>query len=197
MSSLIVSFIESSNHCILASSLLVLVWFFSLWVLELMVILMTSSSSSKTEFTRIFYDVFDVGGYAGSSQLEVSLLYLLAYLPCLFSLYYWFLFGSSLCEFWSLWSSWWQARVHRKRSSLASSMMYSMLEVMPVLLGWRFHSSICWHTSPASSYYNHSLSCIQQAWVCSIRSSFAEVMAVLVLLDPSVVFSCVLKASKC
>ena len=51
-----------------------------------MVILMTSSSSSKTEFTRIFYDVFDVGGYAGSSRLEVSLLYLLAYLPCLFSL---------------------------------------------------------------------------------------------------------------
>ena len=50
-----------------------------------MVILMTSSSSSKTEFTRIFYDVFDVGGYAGSSRLEVSLLYLLAYLPCLFS----------------------------------------------------------------------------------------------------------------
>ena len=49
-----------------------------------MVILMTSSSSSKTEFTRIFYDVFDVGGYAGSSRLEVSLLYLLAYLPCLF-----------------------------------------------------------------------------------------------------------------
>ena len=51
-----------------------------------MVILMTSSSSSKTEFTRIFYDVFDVGGYAGSSRLEVSLLYLLAYLPCLFLL---------------------------------------------------------------------------------------------------------------
>ena len=47
-----------------------------------MVILVTSLSSSKTEFTRIFYDVFDVGGYAGSSQLEVSLLYLLAYLPC-------------------------------------------------------------------------------------------------------------------
>ena len=46
-----------------------------------MVILMTSSSSSKTEFTRIFYDVFDVGGFAGSSRLEVSLLYLLASLP--------------------------------------------------------------------------------------------------------------------
>ena len=56
----------------------VLVWLFCLWVLELMVILVTCSSSSKTEFTRIFYDVFDVGGYAGSSQLEVSLLYLLA-----------------------------------------------------------------------------------------------------------------------
>ena len=48
-----------------------------------MVILMTSLSSSKTEFTCIFYDVFDVGGFAGSSRLEVSLLYLLAFLPCL------------------------------------------------------------------------------------------------------------------
>ena len=42
---------------------------------------MTSSSSSKTEFTCIFYDVFDVGGYAGSSLLEVSLLYLLGIPP--------------------------------------------------------------------------------------------------------------------
>ena len=73
MSSLIVSFVESSNHCMFASSFLVLVWF-SLRVLELMVILMTSSSSSKTEFTCIFYDVFDVGGSVGSSLLEVSLL---------------------------------------------------------------------------------------------------------------------------
>ena len=48
-----------------------------------MFMLVTSSSSSKTEFTRIFYDVFDVGGYASSSQMEVSLLYLLAYLPCI------------------------------------------------------------------------------------------------------------------
>ena len=47
-----------------------------------MVIFMTSLSSSKTEFACVFYDVFDVGGYAGSSRLEVSLLYLLAYLPC-------------------------------------------------------------------------------------------------------------------
>ena len=49
-----------------------------------MVILMTSLSSSKTEFACIFYDVFGVGGYVGSSRLEVSLLYLLAYLPCCF-----------------------------------------------------------------------------------------------------------------
>ena len=46
-----------------------------------MVILMTSLTSSKTEFSRIFYDVFDVGGYAGSSLLEVSLLYLLGIPP--------------------------------------------------------------------------------------------------------------------
>ena len=46
-----------------------------------MVILVASSSSSKTEFTRIFYDVFDVGGYVGSSRLEVSLLYLLGIPP--------------------------------------------------------------------------------------------------------------------
>ena len=42
---------------------------------------MTSSSSSKTEFTCIFYDVFDVGGFVGSSRLEVSLLYLLGIPP--------------------------------------------------------------------------------------------------------------------
>ena len=32
-------------------------------------------SSSKTEFTCIFYDVFDVGFFAGSSFIEVSHLY--------------------------------------------------------------------------------------------------------------------------
>ena len=112
----------------LLTILSVLVWFFSLWVLELMVILVTSSSSWKTEFTRIFHDVFDVGGYAGSSQLEVSLLYLLAYLPCLFLLYYWFLVGSSLCEFWSLRSSWWQTRVLELTVILVTSSSSSKTE---------------------------------------------------------------------
>ena len=62
VTSLIVSFVERSNNCILASSFLVLVWF-SLWVLELMVILMTSLSSSKTEFACVFYEVFGVGDF--------------------------------------------------------------------------------------------------------------------------------------
>ena len=61
---LIVSLVESSIHCILASCFLVLVWF-SLWVLELMFILMTSTSSSKTEFTCLFYCVFGVVVFTG------------------------------------------------------------------------------------------------------------------------------------
>ena len=70
VSSLIVSFVESSNHCILASCFLVLVWF-SFWVLELMVILMTSSISSKMEFSCFFYCVFGVGGFTGLIQGRV------------------------------------------------------------------------------------------------------------------------------
>ena len=46
-----------------------------------MVFLVTSSSSSKTEFTCFFYDVFDGGGSAGSSLLKVSLLFLLGIPP--------------------------------------------------------------------------------------------------------------------
>ena len=128
VSSLIVSFLESSNHCILASPFLVLVCF-SLWVLELLVILLTSSSSSKTEFTCIFYDVFDVGGYAGSSLLEVSLLFLLGIPP------------------------------------------------LPSL------------------FWGYSLACIQQAWACSIRSSFVEVMAVLVFFVSLYCLLCKMKDS--
>ena len=78
VSSLIVSFVESSNHCILASCFLVLVWF-SLWVLELMVILMTSLSSSKTEFACVFYDVFGVGGFTGLIRGRVLTIFLWAF----------------------------------------------------------------------------------------------------------------------
>ena len=78
VSSLIVSFVESSNHCILASCFLVLVWF-SLWVLELMVILMTSLSSSKTEFACVFYDVFGVGGFTGLIRGRVLTIFFWAF----------------------------------------------------------------------------------------------------------------------
>ena len=76
--SLIVSLLESLNHCILASCFLVLVWF-SLWVLELMVILMTSLSSSKTEFACIFYDVFGVEGFTGLIRGRVLTIFLWAF----------------------------------------------------------------------------------------------------------------------
>ena len=79
MSSLIVSFIEISNHCILASSCLVLVWFFSLWDLELMVILMTSSNSSKTDFICFFYCVFGGGGFTGLIRGRVLTIFLWAF----------------------------------------------------------------------------------------------------------------------
>ena len=78
MSSLIVSSAESSNHYILASSFLVLVWF-SLRLLELMVILMTSSSSSKTEFSCFFYYVFGVGGFTDCFRGRVLTILLWAF----------------------------------------------------------------------------------------------------------------------
>ena len=42
-----------------------------------MVIFMTSSSSSKTESICNYYDVFDVGVFAGSSFLEDSHIYII------------------------------------------------------------------------------------------------------------------------
>ena len=40
---------------------------------------MTSSSTSKTEFTRIFYDVFDVGGFTGLIQVRVLTIFFWAF----------------------------------------------------------------------------------------------------------------------
>ena len=48
-------------------------------VLELMVILMTSLSSSKTEFACVFYDVFGVGGFTGLIQGRVVTFFLWAF----------------------------------------------------------------------------------------------------------------------
>ena len=68
-----------------------------------MVILMTSSSSSKTGFTRTFYDVFDVGGYAGSSWLEVSLLCFDATRLALSNKLEFAQFGAHLQKLWQFW----------------------------------------------------------------------------------------------
>ena len=91
----------------------------------------------------------------------------------------WFLFGS-LCVSKSLWSSSWQAQVHRKRSSHASSFAFSVLEVLPVFfeegfspfsfgpflicLLLLFLSMLCYPLSLA----------FQQTWFRWIRSPFAE-----------------------
>ena len=47
--------------------------------LELMVILMTSLSSSKTEFACVFYDVFGVGGFTGLIRGRVLTFFLWAF----------------------------------------------------------------------------------------------------------------------
>ena len=44
-----------------------------------MVILMTSLSSSKTEFACVFYDVFGVGGFTGLIQGRVLTIFLWAF----------------------------------------------------------------------------------------------------------------------
>ena len=44
-----------------------------------MVILMTSLSSSKTEFACVFYDVFDVGGFTGLIQGRVLTIFFWAF----------------------------------------------------------------------------------------------------------------------
>ena len=70
-----------------------------------MVILVTSSSSSKTEFTRILYDVFDVGAYAGSFQLEVSLLYFDATRRLVSNKLEFAQFGAHMQKLWQFWFS--------------------------------------------------------------------------------------------
>ena len=52
---------------------------FSLWDLELMVIFLTSSSSSKTEFTCFFYCIFGVAGFTGIIRGRVLTILLWAF----------------------------------------------------------------------------------------------------------------------
>ena len=57
MSNSVTSFGESSNLCILASSYLVVIWSYPCEDIELVVISITSSSPSKTDFPFISYCV--------------------------------------------------------------------------------------------------------------------------------------------
>ena len=59
--------------------------------------------SSKTQFTHIFYDVFDVGGYAGSSRLKVSLLYFDATRLPLSNKLEFAQFGAHMQKLWQFW----------------------------------------------------------------------------------------------
>jgi hypothetical protein len=77
VSDLIISFKESSNHCILGIIFLGLLTIsYPCEVLELVFILITSSSSSKTDFLWKTCCVFDVAEFTSSSYREVSHLYI-------------------------------------------------------------------------------------------------------------------------
>jgi hypothetical protein len=67
VSNSIVSFGVRSNLCILALSFLVVFGSYPCGVLELVVISMTSSSSSKMDFGFITCCVFDIGDFPGFS----------------------------------------------------------------------------------------------------------------------------------
>src|SRR4051812_47485962 len=78
MSNSITSFGESSNLCILASSYLVAIWSYPCEDLELVVISITSSWSSKSDLPFVSYCDFDLGGFSVSRQVRhLTLLYLI------------------------------------------------------------------------------------------------------------------------
>ena len=81
---LIVSFVESSNLCILA--IIFIGFLFGSYrgvVLVLFVLVMTRLSSPKTVFICVFYCVFGIGDFAGSSVRKVSFFHLFAKSPLL------------------------------------------------------------------------------------------------------------------
>src|SRR3954469_16032698 len=78
MSNSITSFGESSNLCILASSYLVVIWSYPCEDIELVVISITSSCSSKSDPSFISYCDFDLCGFSVSHQVRyLTLLYLI------------------------------------------------------------------------------------------------------------------------
>ena len=101
------SFLDRSNLCIIN---IILFGSYPCEDFELVSISMTSSSSSKTDFICILYDVFDVGVFIGSSRREVSPLYTLYFLPCwssIFSLFVGHYVSLSFQQNWfhPIWSS--------------------------------------------------------------------------------------------
>src|SRR4051812_3997224 len=78
MSNSITSFGESSNLCILASSYLVVIWCYPCKDIELVVISITSSCSSKSDLPYISCCDFDLCGFSVFHQVRyITLFYLI------------------------------------------------------------------------------------------------------------------------
>ena len=78
MSNSVTSFGESSNLCILASSYLVVIWSYPCEDIELVVISITSSCSSKSDLPYVSCCDFDLCGFSVSHQVRyITLLYLI------------------------------------------------------------------------------------------------------------------------
>ena len=78
MSNSVTSFGESSNLCILASSYLVVIWSYPCEDIELVVISITSSCSSKSDLPYISCCDFDLCGFSVSHQVRyITLFYLI------------------------------------------------------------------------------------------------------------------------
>src|SRR3954464_325635 len=75
MSNSITSFGESSNLCILASSYLVVIWPYPCEDIELVVISITSSCSSKSDLPFVSCCDFDLCGFSVSHQVRYITLF--------------------------------------------------------------------------------------------------------------------------
>src|SRR5215216_2435196 len=81
MSNSVTLFGESSNLCILASSHLVVIWSYPCEDIDLVVISITSSCSSKSDLTYISCCDFDLCGFSVSHQVGyITLFYLILFI---------------------------------------------------------------------------------------------------------------------